>query len=213
MICNFRQKIVSWACYAATFSEIGKSPFKKTFFFGWIFIHEARQLVWTTGGLASQGRLILCDMSNLCGEKSQDRLLIGATQPRSRSQVCQQSVNSSIVLFGHASSRQRFHPWFVCSLCIEYIAEVPGHLLWKMWRCLFFSGAIDPCCCQRFGVRVNLFGLVKAECMDIPNHCVRSGPSRAVLESQGISTWCFIALCMLWSSKLYAPCKTWCNIS
>ena len=60
--------------------------------------------------------------------------------------------------------------------------------------CFFFSGAIDPCCCQRFGVRVNLFGLVKAECMDIPNHCVRSGPSRAVLESQGISTWCFIAL-------------------
>ena len=58
----------------------------------------------------------------------------------------------------------------------------------------FFSGAIDPCCCQRFGVRVNLFGLVKAECMDIPNHCVRSGPSRAVLESQGISTWCFIPL-------------------
>ena len=180
MICNFRQKIVSWACYAATFSEIGKSPCKKTFFFGWILIHEARQLVWTTGGLASQG----------------------ATQPRSRSQVCQQSVNNSnhfdsryksCLVWTWLASRQRFHPWFVC-LCIEYMQKCGGIYSERCGDVCFFSGAIDPCCCQRFGVRVNLFGLVKAECMDIPNHCVRSGPSRAVLESQGIPTWCFMAL-------------------
>ena len=204
MICNFRQKIVSWACYAATFSEIGKSPFKKTFFFGWIFIHEARQLVWTTGGLASQGTGILCDMCIFVRGKingsTVDRSDPAKIQLSSMSTERQQlkspwfKIQSFGLVWTWLASRQRFHPWFVCSLCIEYIAEVRGHLLWKMWRCLFFSGAIDPCCCQRFGVRVNLFGLVKAECMDIPNHCVRSGPSRAVLESQGISTWCFIAL-------------------
>lgn len=163
------------------FLKIGKVLARKLFFLDEFLIHEARQLVWTTGGLASQG----------------------ATQPRSRSQVCQQSVNSSmtnrfkiqnLVLFGHASSRQRFHPWFVCSLCIEYMQKCGCIYSERCGDVCFFSGAIDPCCCQRFGVRVNLFGLVKAECMDIPNHCVRSGPSRAVLESQGISTWCFIAL-------------------
>ena len=199
-----------------------KSFLWKTFFFGWIFIHGSQAT-----GLDHWGPCLARQVDPLWHVPFCFGKITGSTVDR--------SDPAKIPLWSMSTERQQLNHLdfsdtkscldmpvaanvFILDLFVVYalnICRSTGAFTLKDVEMFvfFFSGAIDPCCCQRFGVRVNLFGLVKAECMDIPNHCVRSGPSRAVLESQGISTWCFIALCMLWSSKLYAPCKTWWNIS
>ncbi len=96
-----------------------------------------------------------------------NRLLIGATQPRSRSQVCHQSVNSSITLIQDTKSCLDMPVAanvFIFDLSVVYALNIRrsagAFTLKDVEMCFIFSGAIDPCCCQRFGVRVNVFGLV-----------------------------------------------------
>ena len=109
-------------------------------------------------------------------------------------------------------------PTFSSLICLSMhwiYAEVRGHLLWKMWRCLFFfrcnrplllpevwspSEFVWPCEGWMHGHSKPLREVGSKPCSaGEPRHpnVMFHGPS----------------LCMLWSSKLYATCKTWWNIS
>ena len=92
------------------FLKLAKVLSRKLFFLDEYLFMKPGNWFGPLGALPRKARGSFVTCVFLCGEKSMDRRLIGATQPRSSSQVCQQSVNSSnhldsrykvLVLFGH----------------------------------------------------------------------------------------------------------------
>ena len=166
------------------------------------------------GALPRKARF-LCDMS--ISARKINRLLIGATQPRSRSQVCQQSVNSSITLIQDTKScldmpvaaKVFILDLFVVYALNEYMQKCVGICSERCGDVCFFrcnrplllpevwspSESVWPCEGLMHGHSKPLREVGSKPCSaGEPRH------PNVMLHSP--------SLCMLWSSKLSATCKT-----